>query len=107
MNNIIKTFGCRLNIFETEVIKNFITKNKMKNVSVLNTCAVTKEAEKKAQREIKKIKNKNKNSFLVVTGCASQLKPETFEQMKHIFFGRCLIFVVKLAILVQVGNHMK
>ena len=56
MNNIIKTFGCRLNIFETEVIKNFITKNKMKNVSVLNTCAVTKEAEKKSQREIKKIK---------------------------------------------------
>ena len=49
MNNIIKSFGCRLNIFETEVIKNFITKNKMKNVSVLNTCAVTKEAEKKAK----------------------------------------------------------
>ena len=84
MNNIIKTFGCRLNIFETEVIKNFITKNKMKNVSVLNTCAVTKEAEKKAQREIKKIKNKNKNSFLIVTGCASQLKPETFEQMNEV-----------------------
>ena len=84
MNNIIKTFGCRLNIFETEVIKNFITKNKMKNVSVLNTCAVTKEAEKKSQREIKKIKNKNKNSFLIVTGCASQLKPETFEQMNEV-----------------------
>ena len=47
MNNIIKTFGCRLNIFETEVIKNFITKNKMKNVSVLNTCAVTKGSRKK------------------------------------------------------------
>ena len=84
MNNIIKTFGCRLNIFETEVIKNFITKNKMKNVSVLNTCAVTKEAEKKAKREIKKIKNRNKNSFLIVTGCASQLKPETFEQMNEV-----------------------
>ena len=84
MNNTIKTFGCRLNIFETEVIKNFITKNKMKNVSVLNTCAVTKEAEKKSQREIKKIKNKNKNSFLIVTGCASQLKPETFEQMNEV-----------------------
>ena len=63
MNNIIKTFGCRLNIFETEVIKNFITKNKIKNVSVLNTCAVTKEAEKKAQREIKKIMGENWLSF--------------------------------------------
>ena len=84
MNNIIKTFGCRLNIFETEVIKNFITKNKIKNVSVINTCAVTKEAEKKALREIKKIKNRSRNSFLIVTGCASQLKPKSFEQMDEV-----------------------
>ena len=43
-----------------------------------------KGSRKKAQREIKKIKNKNKNSFLIVTGCASQLKPETFEQMNEV-----------------------
>ena len=84
MNNIIKTFGCRLNIFETEIIKNFITKYKIKNVSVLNTCAVTREAEKKAHREIKKIKNKNKDSFLIVTGCAAQLKPKSFENMNEV-----------------------
>ena len=84
MNNIIKTLGCRLNIFETEVIKSFITKYKIKNVSLLNTCAVTKEAEKKAHREIKKIKNKNKDSFLIVTGCAAQLKPKSFENMNEV-----------------------
>ena len=84
MNNIIKTFGCRLNIFETEIIKSFITKYKIKNVSVLNTCAVTTEAEKKAHREIKKIKNKNKDSFLIVTGCAAQLKPKSFENMNEV-----------------------
>ena len=84
MNNIIKTFGCRLNIFETEIIKSFITKYKIKNLSVLNTCAVTREAEKKAHREIKKIKNKNKDSFLIVTGCAAQLKPKSFENMNEV-----------------------
>ena len=84
MNNIIKTFGCRLNIFETEIIKSFITKYKIKNVSVLNTCAVTTEAEKKVHREIKKIKNKNKDSFLIVTGCAAQLKPKSFENMNEV-----------------------
>ena len=84
MNNIFKTFGCRLNIYETELIKSFTNKNKIKNVSVINTCAVTTEAEKKAQREIKKIKNKNKNSFLIVTGCAAQLKPNYFETMNEV-----------------------
>ncbi len=81
MSNFIKTFGCRLNIFETEIIKSFIKTNNIKNISVINTCAVTQEAEKKAIREIKKIKNKNKDTFLVVTGCASQLKSKSFQNM--------------------------
>ena len=84
MSNFIKTFGCRLNTFETEIIKSFIETNKIKNLSVVNTCAVTQEAEKKAVREIKKIKNKNKDTFLVVTGCAAQLKVKSFENMSEV-----------------------
>ena len=84
MSNFIKTFGCRLNIFETEIIKSFIETNKIKNLSVVNTCAVTREAEKKAVREIKKIKNKNKDTFLVVTGCAAQLRAKSFENMSEV-----------------------
>ena len=84
MSNFIKTFGCRLNTFETEIIKSFIETNKIKNLSVVNTCAVTQEAEKKAVREIKKIKNKNKDTFLVVTGCAAQLKAKSFENMSEV-----------------------
>ena len=84
MSNFIKTFGCRLNTFETEIIKGFIETNKIKNLSVVNTCAVTQEAEKKAVREIKKIKNKNKDSFLVVTGCAAQLRAKSFENMDEV-----------------------
>ena len=84
MSNFIKTFGCRLNTFETEIIKSFIETNKIKNLSVVNTCAVTQEAEKKAVREIKKIKNKNKDTFLVVTGCAAQIYPELFTDMYEV-----------------------
>ncbi len=84
MSNFIKTFGCRLNTFETEIIKSFIETNKIKNLSVVNTCAVTQEAEKKAVREIKKIKNKNKDTFLVVTGCAAQLRDKSFENMSEV-----------------------
>ncbi len=84
MSNFIKTFGCRLNTFETEIIKSFIKTNKIKNLSVVNTCAVTQEAEKKAVREIKKIKNKNKDTFLVVTGCAAQLRAKSFENMSEV-----------------------
>ena len=84
MSNFIKTFGCRLNTFETEIIKSFIETNKIKNLSVVNTCAVTQEAEKKAVREIKKIKNKNKDSFLVVTGCAAQLRAKSFGNMSEV-----------------------
>ena len=84
MSNFIKTFGCRLNTFETEIIKSFIEANNIKNLSVINTCAVTQEAEKKAVREIKKIKNKNKDSFLVVTGCAAQLRAKSFENMDEV-----------------------
>ena len=84
MSNFIKTFGCRLNTFETEIIKSFIETNNIKNFSVINTCAVTQEAEKKAVREIKKIKNKNKDSFLVVTGCAAQLRAKSFENMDEV-----------------------
>ena len=84
MSNFIKTFGCRLNTFETEIIKSFIETNNIKNLSVINTCAVTQEAEKKAVREIKKIKNKNKDTFLVVTGCAAQLRAKSFENMSEV-----------------------
>ena len=84
MSNFIKTFGCRLNTFETEIIKSFIETNKIKNLSVVNTCAVTQEAEKKAVREIKKSKNKNKDTFLVVTGCAAQLRAKSFENMSEV-----------------------
>ena len=79
--NIFKTFGCRLNTFETEVIKNFVEEKNLRNVVILNTCAVTTEAERKAKREVKKLRSQNPDSFIIVTGCAAQLKPDFFRNM--------------------------
>ena len=82
--NTFKTFGCRLNIFETEIMKNYVAEKKIDNVVILNTCAVTSEAERKAKREIQKLKSQNRNSFLIVTGCAAQIKPDFFQEMNEV-----------------------
>ncbi len=82
--NIFKTFGCRLNIFETEVIRSFVEEQNLRNVVILNTCAVTTEAERKAKREVQKLRNNNPSSFLIVTGCAAQLNPSFFQKMREV-----------------------
>ncbi len=82
--NIFKTFGCRLNSFETEVMKSFVKEKGLRNVVILNTCAVTSEAERKAKREIQKLRNQNPNSFIIVTGCAAQLKPSFFQNIEAV-----------------------
>ena len=62
-NNKIINLGCRLNIYEGEVIQNHIIKQNLKNVTVINSCAVTAEAEKKVLYEIRRAKkNKPKNN---------------------------------------------
>lgn len=72
------TFGCRLNIFESEVIKSSLEKADAKNVIVFNTCAVTKEAEKQALKAIKKTRKENPDARIVVTGCSAQVNPEKY-----------------------------
>ena len=56
INKKIINLGCRLNIYEGEIIKNHLKKNKLKNITVINSCAVTAEAEKKTAYEIRKAK---------------------------------------------------
>ena len=55
-NSIIINFGCRLNAYESEVIKSLVKKNSIQNTLIFNTCAVTKEAERQAQQAIRKYK---------------------------------------------------
>lgn len=86
MNNLqINTFGCRLNIYESEAIKEQLKDyNFSEDVIVFNTCAVTIEAEKQAVQAIRKAKREFPNKKIIVTGCAAQLNPEKFSQMSEV-----------------------
>lgn len=83
MNNII-TFGCRLNSFESEVIKSSLKKSNAKNTLVFNTCSVTQEAEKQAIKAIRKARKDNPDKRIVVTGCAAQVNPQKYSDLDEV-----------------------
>jgi len=83
-NQEVMTFGCRLNIYESEIIKNNLAQSKLENVVVINTCAVTKEAEKQARQAIRRIKREDPTKTIIVTGCAAQNSPEMFSAMSEV-----------------------
>jgi threonylcarbamoyladenosine tRNA methylthiotransferase MtaB len=80
-NHEVITFGCRLNTYESEVIKNNLILSGIENVVVFNTCAVTKEAERQAKQAIRHHKKYNPEAKIIVTGCAAQANPEVFSSM--------------------------
>ena len=79
--NLLINLGCRLNIYEGEIIKNQLNNNNIKNVTVINSCAVTAEAEKTVAHVIRKAKRINPQNKIIVTGCYAQLKPEQITQI--------------------------
>ncbi|MCG7520549.1 tRNA (N(6)-L-threonylcarbamoyladenosine(37)-C(2))-methylthiotransferase MtaB [Ruegeria sp. Ofav3-42] len=78
------TLGCRLNAYETEAMKELSQQAGLTDAVVVNTCAVTAEAVRKARQEIRKLRRENPNARLIVTGCAAQTEPETFTQMDEV-----------------------
>jgi len=83
-NQEVVTFGCRLNIYESEIIKNNLAKSGMDNVVVINSCAVTKQAEKQARQTIRKLKKEDPKKTIIVTGCAAQNNPAMFANMPEV-----------------------
>ena len=82
--NYVVNLGCRLNIYEGEIIKNHLKTNNLNNVTVINSCAVTEEAEKKVSYEIRKAKKNFPNNKIVVTGCAAQINPLKYKDLKEV-----------------------
>lgn len=78
------TLGCRLNAYETEAMKELSGAAGLSNAVVVNTCAVTAEAVRKARQEIRKLRRENPDARLIVTGCAAQTEPETFAAMAEV-----------------------
>ncbi len=81
--NVI-SFGCRLNNLESEFINQQLNEQSIENIIVFNTCSVTAEAERKAKQQIRKIKKDNPNSKIFVTGCAAQINPKKWLDMKEV-----------------------
>lgn len=80
----IVTFGCRLNTYESEVMRNHARNAGLQDAIIFNTCAVTKEAERQARQAIRKARRDNPGARIIVTGCAAQIDPAGFGGMAEV-----------------------
>ena len=80
----VVTFGCRLNTYESEVIRRGADAAGIQDAVVVNTCAVTAEAVRQAKQSIRRIKRERPGARIVVTGCAAQTEPELFAGMTDV-----------------------
>jgi threonylcarbamoyladenosine tRNA methylthiotransferase MtaB len=78
------TFGCRLNTYETEVMRKHAEAAGKANTIVFNTCAVTAEATRQARQAIRRARAENPEAEIIVTGCAAQTEPEMFARMPEV-----------------------
>lgn len=87
------TFGCRLNAYESEVMRDLAGEAGMDNVLIVNSCAVTAEAVRQTRQAIRKARREHPERQILVTGCAAQTEAETFAQMDEVDL--------------VIGNHQK
>jgi threonylcarbamoyladenosine tRNA methylthiotransferase MtaB len=80
----VVTFGCRLNAFESEVIRPEAERAGLSDTIVINSCAVTNEAVAQARQSIRRLKRERPHARIVVTGCAAQTQPEMFAGMAEV-----------------------
>ncbi|MCC0070907.1 MAG: tRNA (N(6)-L-threonylcarbamoyladenosine(37)-C(2))-methylthiotransferase MtaB [Rhodobacteraceae bacterium] len=81
---VFSTLGCRLNAYETEAMRELAAAAGLEGAVVVNTCAVTAEAVRKAKQEIRRLRRDHPEAPLIVTGCAAQVEPGTFAAMPEV-----------------------
>jgi threonylcarbamoyladenosine tRNA methylthiotransferase MtaB len=80
----VLTFGCRLNLVESEAMRRAALACGRSNLIIVNTCAVTAEAERQARQAIRRVKRARPAAEIVVTGCAAQIDPYRFTAMPEV-----------------------
>ncbi|MCH7539248.1 MAG: tRNA (N(6)-L-threonylcarbamoyladenosine(37)-C(2))-methylthiotransferase MtaB [Proteobacteria bacterium] len=80
----IITFGCRLNAYESEVIRGLARRAGLADAVIVNTCAVTAEAERQARQAIRRARRARPGAKIIVTGCAAQINPRAFAAMPEV-----------------------
>ena len=77
-------FGCRLNIYEGEIIKQNAAEAGLSNALIFNSCAVTAEAERQVRQSIRKARKENPDAKIIVTGCGAQINPKQYADMVEV-----------------------
>ena len=80
----IITFGCRLNAFESEVIRRAAEAAGLSDAVIVNTCAVTAEAERQARQAIRRARRRHPEATIIVTGCAAEIAPERYAALPEV-----------------------
>ncbi len=78
----VVTFGCRINSYESEILKEKLAG--VDNLVIVNSCAVTREAERQCRQAVRKLRRENPAAKIVVTGCAAQVNPQSFARMPEV-----------------------
>jgi threonylcarbamoyladenosine tRNA methylthiotransferase MtaB len=81
---VLHTLGCRLNAYESEAMRELAESAGLGNAVIVNTCAVTAEAVRKSQKDIRRLARENPEAKIIVTGCAAQTEPERFAGMDEV-----------------------
>ena len=76
------TFGCRLNAFESDIIRR--ASAGLRDAVIINTCAVTAEAERQARQAIRRARREHPGARIIVTGCAATLAPERYAALAEV-----------------------
>ncbi len=84
MNTRVVTFGCRLNSFESEVMRGHAAAAGLEDTVIVHTCAVTAEAERQARQAIRRARREQPAARIVVTGCSAQIEPERYAAMPEV-----------------------
>ena len=77
-------FGCRLNSYEGEIIKQNAAEAGLENALIFNSCAVTAEAERQVRQAIRKARKENPDAKIIVTGCGAQINPKQYADMAEV-----------------------
>jgi threonylcarbamoyladenosine tRNA methylthiotransferase MtaB len=80
----IVTFGCRLNAHESEIMRKHALAAGLNDAVIVNTCAVTAEAERQARQAIRRLRRERPDARIIVTGCAAQIDHEAFSAMEEV-----------------------
>mgnify|MGYP001805911240 CR=1 FL=1 len=80
----VVTFGCRLNAYESEVIRRHAEEAGLAQTVIVNTCAVTGEAERQVRQTLRRLRRERPQARIVVTGCAAQIAPERYAAMPEV-----------------------